>query len=804
MTTKYKIILGFSLMVLLLAGVSFFSYSRLRSAADGFVEYRVDARLSVNARAADGLLREAQYRLSNFVILLDKAQSEQARAALKKAGDLIATIEQLETDPASKTALKEQAETVKRLSTLIDEVEKLLLSVDDALHKSIIPTAVKLNDTITLLNKTALSVDNISMLQAVDDAYSAYANFRTQLRVYTATYLPNSGEAAYKELGVFKTVLDNVKNNVNTEDLRKVSVQLDEEFSTYFTAFTKIDAQIKDSIKARREISKSASEISEFFAKYTESSQASMDALGPKMQASNDEARTLTMITGFSGVVLGIILAVWIILGVVKVLGQVSAFSSEIARGSFNATLKVKEGGEIGNMVRSILSIPATLNNMAEEFNRLERQVEEGYLNARGDSAKFNGGFASLVQGTNNILDRIGVILNNIPSPMVMLNSDLKASYLNKVAQDLAGADYAGKTCGEMFQREDYGSNVCGLTRAVKDKKISSGETVAHPRGKTVDISYTAIPMVDAKGKLTSVLQFIVDLTKIKDAERKILRVAAQALENADRVAAASEELSAQVEQVSRGADMQRTRVESTATAMNQMNATVLEVARSAGNASEQSEETRSKADSGANLVDRVVRSMNGVNKVALGLQENMKELGHQAESIGGVMNVISDIADQTNLLALNAAIEAARAGEAGRGFAVVADEVRKLAEKTMSATQEVGASIQAIQNSAKTNINEVGSAVKNIAEATDLANSSGQALSEIVKLAGVNSSVVTSIATAAEEQSATSDEINRSIDEISRIVSETADGMRQASSAVQDLSRTAQELRQIMEALRS
>jgi methyl-accepting chemotaxis protein len=180
-----------------------------------------------------------------------------------------------------------------------------------------------------------------------------------------------------------------------------------------------------------------------------------------------------------------------------------------------------------------------------------------------------------------------------------------------------------------------------------------------------------------------------------------------------------------------------------------------------------------------------------------------MQELGTKAESIGGVMNVISDIADQTNLLALNAAIEAARAGEAGRGFAVVADEVRKLAEKTMSATHEVGENIVAIQQAAEQNIKQVEHAVAAVTQATDLANASGQALTEIVSLAAQNSSVVTSIATAAEEQSATSEEINRSIDEINRITGETADGMVQASAAVQELAQMAQELNTIMDKLK-
>jgi len=374
---------------------------------------------------------------------------------------------------------------------------------------------------------------------------------------------------------------------------------------------------------------------------------------------------------------------------------------------------------------------------------------------------------------------------------------------MNKNGRELCGDDYKGKK--GLFSREDYGTPADATTKALQTLKPVVAETRAHQKeakGGPMDISYAAIPLLDCNGKFCCMLQIVTDLTAIKESQRTIERVAEQASSIAHRVAASSEELSAQVEEVSRGAEMQRARVESTATAMTEMNSTVLEVAKNAGNASEQSEATKNKARDGATLVDKVVQSINLVHKVATTLQTNMQELGSQAESIGGVMNVISDIADQTNLLALNAAIEAARAGEAGRGFAVVADEVRKLAEKTMSATQEVGANITAIQQSARTNINEVGEAAKAVTEATSLANTSGQALTEIVSLATANSSVVTSIATAAEEQSATSEEINQSIEEISRIVADTSDGMTQAAQAVHDLAQTAQELNRVMSEL--
>jgi methyl-accepting chemotaxis protein len=211
----------------------------------------------------------------------------------------------------------------------------------------------------------------------------------------------------------------------------------------------------------------------------------------------------------------------------------------------------------------------------------------------------------------------------------------------------------------------------------------------------------------------------------------------------------------------------------------------------------------KESAGKGEATLTQAIAAIETVNSQTDALRGKLELLGVKADAIGAIMTVISDIADQTNLLALNAAIEAARAGEAGRGFAVVADEVRKLAEKTMSATQEVGSNITAIQQSTRNNINEVSAAAKAVTEATELANTSGTALHEIVELASANSSVVASIATAAEEQSATSEEINQSIDAISRIVAETADGMVQASAAVQELSQMAQELNKVMDELR-
>ncbi len=239
-----------------------------------------------------------------------------------------------------------------------------------------------------------------------------------------------------------------------------------------------------------------------------------------------------------------------------------------------------------------------------------------------------------------------------------------------------------------------------------------------------------------------------------------------------------------------------------TATAMEEMNSTVFEVARNASLAAGNAEESKNNAASGAEGVNSAVEAIKKVEDEVLLLKETMNQLGERANNIGQVVNVITDIADQTNLLALNAAIEAARAGEAGRGFAVVADEVRKLAEKTMVATKEVGDAITDIQEHAKTNVASVDRAAADIVEGTGIAVESGERMRDIVTLIDSTSEQVDSIATASEEQSATSEEINNAVSDVTRVAQETAGGMDAARQVLIEVSGLVQELDSLIHGL--
>ena len=365
-----------------------------------------------------------------------------------------------------------------------------------------------------------------------------------------------------------------------------------------------------------------------------------------------------------------------------------------------------------------------------------------------------------------------------LPAGIIMSKGIIKPIVaIKEEARKIAAGDFA--TNLTVTSKDEIGE----LQAALSEMANSLQENITEINRKEQEATYKAEEALRASTEAKAANE----LAKTKAAE--LLEAAIQLDSVVDSVSSASNDLMVQIEHSSAGATEQANRVEETATSMEEMNATVMEVARNAASAAEEVDKARQMAEEGADVVFRAVGGINTVSIQAKTLMDDMTNLGSQAEGIGEVINVINDIADQTNLLALNAAIEAARAGEAGRGFAVVADEVRKLAEKTMAATNDVSNAVNSIQDEARKNIDNTVKSVETITEVTELATASGDSLREIVKLVNAATAQVQSIATAADQQSAASDEINRSITGISEISSETSDAMNLSRNVVSDLS---------------
>ncbi|MFA7405376.1 MAG: bacteriohemerythrin, partial [Pelobacteraceae bacterium] len=235
------------------------------------------------------------------------------------------------------------------------------------------------------------------------------------------------------------------------------------------------------------------------------------------------------------------------------------------------------------------------------------------------------------------------------------------------------------------------------------------------------------------------------------------------------------------------------------ATASEEMSATSGDIAQNCQMAAEGAERANQAAEHGSEVVEKSISVMHRIAERVQSSAKTVEALGRRSDEIGAIVGTIEDIADQTNLLALNAAIEAARAGEQGRGFAVVADEVRALAERTTKATREIGLMIKAIQQETKTAVTAMEEGVSEVENGTEEAARSGEALRNIQEEINSLHMQVQQIATAAEEQTATTSEISSNIHSITEVAQNTVEGARKTSAAAQHLSRLSGELEQLV-----
>jgi methyl-accepting chemotaxis protein len=279
----------------------------------------------------------------------------------------------------------------------------------------------------------------------------------------------------------------------------------------------------------------------------------------------------------------------------------------------------------------------------------------------------------------------------------------------------------------------------------------------------------------------------------------KIRHTIVQVADSSAQLGSAAGQLSAITEQTNQNVMQQQSETEQVATAMNQMAATVQEVAHNAANATASAVQADAAAQQGRQVVSRTIKTINGLAGAVANASGAIQQLAVDSENIGSVLDVIRGIAEQTNLLALNAAIEAARAGEQGRGFAVVADEVRTLASRTQQSTREIQAMIERLQSGTQNVVTVMEQGRTQAEEGVSQAAEAGRALDTIVGAVASINDMNALIASAAEEQSAVAEEMSRNITSINTLSSQTADGSSQTSLASEELARLATGLQHLV-----
>ncbi len=322
-------------------------------------------------------------------------------------------------------------------------------------------------------------------------------------------------------------------------------------------------------------------------------------------------------------------------------------------------------------------------------------------------------------------------------------------------------------------------------------------------------------PINDLIARLKDIAEGDADLTQKVDEDRndelgelgrwfnvfvdRIHDTIAQASEVSVEVLDTAKDIASTTDSMARGLEEQKNQTTQVAAGVEEMSATVLEVARRSSEASDAATAAGERAGAGGGVVKRTVTTIGAIADVVNDSAAAVGQLGRRAEEIGQVINVINDIADQTNLLALNAAIEAARAGEHGRGFAVVADEVRKLAERTTQATEEVSQSIKAIQTETGSAVERMNQGTGRVQEGVQCAEEAGGSLDSIVESAHDVAEVIRGIAAATEQQSQAADDMSRSVESITQVTRASAQGATQMAGSADDLRQRSERLRSLL-----
>ncbi|MCX6833826.1 MAG: methyl-accepting chemotaxis protein, partial [candidate division Zixibacteria bacterium] len=452
------------------------------------------------------------------------------------------------------------------------------------------------------------------------------------------------------------------------------------------------------------------------------------------------------------------------------------------------AAIILPDGKVFAQHVRSGESLPGSLPKLADGENKFDdtyltlgKTVQAGgkevaSLLVRSDLSKASDRTAWFI--------KISLVISLVTALVGFLIAALFQRVITRPVKELESA--AGRLAvGDMELKIGYRSkdeigrlakNLVDLRDYMRDLSQAAGRIAAN------DLTVIVEPRSEQDILSQSFANMITSLSEII---HKLRSTAGEVVTAANQIAASSEQMSA-------GAQNQASKVQQVTAAVQEMAATIADATRHTTDATAASRNASDTATSGGEIVGKTISGMGEIADLVRESSESIGRLAESAERIDQIVNVIEDIADQTNLLALNAAIEAARAGEQGRGFAVVADEVRKLAERTARATGEIKQVINDVQHKTSDAVGAMETGIRSVDKGRELADKAGNSLQGILFTSQKVMNMIEQIATGAQQQSAAAEEISHSVEDISVVTSETAKGADEMARAADDLNRQA------------